>query len=63
MVQNISFWTITSTNKTEDVISHYNWAIVVVFVVVVMLYDDSIQISKNVIQTLLQTIASMTNAI
>ena len=21
----IPFWTITSPNKTEDVISHYNW--------------------------------------
>ena len=36
-----------------------HWAIVVVFIVVVLLYDDSIQISNKFIQALLHTITSM----
>ena len=40
-----------------------HWAFVIVFMAIVLLYDDSIQISKKAIQTLVCAIASMTRAI
>ena len=39
------------------------WSITIVFIVVVLLYDDSIQISKKFIQTLVRAITRMTHAI
>ena len=40
-----------------------HWASVVVFIVVVLLYDDSILISKKIIQALVRAISSMTHSI
>ena len=40
-----------------------HWEIVVVFIVVMQFYDDTIKISKKVIQTLVHAIASMEHVI